>query len=267
MAQANRQAIRAADAAEEEGRIPTNLRSLLVLEALSESAEALTPTEIGRRVGLPKQTAHRLCSTLLKEGFLTRAAGGKGLRPGRRARLMANGLTQHGGEMTARRQILLRVAETVQETVNFAQPREDGMIYIDRVETDWAFRIQLPIGSTVPFHCTASGKTYLASLPPARRARVVRALTLKRWTPKSHVTPESLLEDLAAIAKRGYALDDEELMEGMVALSVPVTDPNGRYAASLAFHGPVPRLTIDIALRHLPMMRREARALSAALFG
>ncbi len=42
-------------------------------------------------------------------------------------------------------------------TCNIATPDRDGMVYIDRVETKWPLRIQLPIGTTVPFHCTASG--------------------------------------------------------------------------------------------------------------
>ncbi len=91
-------------------------------------------------------------------------------------------------------------------------------------------------------------------------------MTLKPWTAKSHNSPETLLEELALIARRGYALDDEELMDGMVALSVPVTDPEGRYAASLAFHGPMPRLTLDIALEHLEALREASRDLTAVMF-
>ena len=44
--------------------------------------------------------------------------------------------------------------------------------FADRVETDWPFRVLLPVGTHVPFHCTASGKTYLASLPAANRYHV-----------------------------------------------------------------------------------------------
>ena len=54
-----------------------------------------------------------------------------------------------------RRQILLDVAQEVGETVNFAVPRETGMDYLDRVETGWAFRIQLPTGCAraLSLHC------------------------------------------------------------------------------------------------------------------
>ncbi|MGB4519762.1 MAG: helix-turn-helix domain-containing protein, partial [Planktomarina temperata] len=52
-----------------EDRIPTNLRTLLILEVLGTSDRALSPTEINQSIGLPKQTIHRLCAKLEQEGF------------------------------------------------------------------------------------------------------------------------------------------------------------------------------------------------------
>ena len=250
----------------EEDRIPTNLRALLILEAMADTTSPITPTELGRRIGLPKQTIHRLCATLQAEGYLTRGDADKGLIPGRRAREMASGLLHNSVDAQARRQILQRISSSLNETVNFAAPTENGMTYVDRVETDWAFRIQLPIGAVVPFHCTASGKTYLASLPPAQRRKLVGALKLEARTPNSHVTQESLLAELSEIAAQGYSLDREELMEGMVALAAPVHDRKGRFVAAIAFHGPSPRLTIDIALRHLDLLKQASRDLTEVMF-
>ena len=47
-------------------RIPTNLRAMLILEAIGRAAEPLSAADIGRLVGLPKQTAHRLYNTLVE---------------------------------------------------------------------------------------------------------------------------------------------------------------------------------------------------------
>jgi DNA-binding IclR family transcriptional regulator len=250
----------------DEERIPTNLRALLILEALAAESGPITPTELGRRIGLPKQTIHRLCATLMEEGYLARGDSEKGLRPGRRARDIAMGILHDNADVVTRRQILKRISAEVQETVNFAAPTADGMTYVDRVETDWAFRIQLPIGAVVPFHCTASGKTYLASLPAARRRKLVHALTLEARSDNSKTDPEELLAELSEIASQGYAIDNEELMEGMVALSAPVLDHRGRFIAAIAFHGPTPRLTVDIALSHLETLKNASRDLTEALF-
>jgi len=126
-------------------RIPTNLRAMMILETIGHQTEPITAAEIGRQVGLPKQTIHRLCNTLVDQGFLAREAGG--LKPGRRSRAMATGILHASTSHIARHQILKRLANDTRETVNFAVPEENGMSYKDRVETDWPFRVQLGLKS------------------------------------------------------------------------------------------------------------------------
>ena len=50
-------------------RIATNERLLLIIEALSEAGKPLTPTELNAKIGLPKQSVHRLCNTLIAEAI------------------------------------------------------------------------------------------------------------------------------------------------------------------------------------------------------
>lgn len=249
-----------------ESRIPTNLRTLLILEIVGRADRALTATEINQEIGLPKQTVHRLCTTLENEGFLVREPNGKRLLPSERTKNLASGLLYASRGDSIRRQVLLDLASKVSETVNLVIPQEDGMLYLDRVETDWPFRVQLPIGSNVPFHCTASGKTYLSSLPTARRKAMVSTMNLKARTANTHSDPEKLLAELKIIAKQGYAIDNEEFVEGMVAIAVPIMDKEARYCASLAFHGPVQRLTTERALEHREELLDSARRMSEVIF-
>lgn len=250
----------------ETNRIPTNLRTLMILEILGRSDRAMTASEINAELGLPKQTVHRLCTTLAETGFLTRQGNSRRFQVARRLRALGAGLLYNSRDHISRRQILLDVAHQIGETVNYVVPEDAGMSYLDRVETDWAFRIQLPIGSHVPFHCTASGKSFLASLTPAARKKFVATLSLSPMTPATHTTPETLLEELALIAKRGYALDREEFIEGMVAIAVPVTDPSGRFVSALAFHGPTQRIDLSEAIGNVGILQTAAKRLSEALF-
>lgn len=251
---------------DDEGRIPTNLRTLRILEILAQSDKSMSPTEINHKLGLPKQTVHRLCKTLIEEGYLVRDNTAKGLRPSRRVREMASGVLFASRFHITRHQVLLDVAEQVSETVNFVVPEDQGMFYLDRVETDWPFRIQLPVGTHVPFHCTASGKTFLASLPRPLRKSFVGGLTLEKRTPNTRTDRAQLLLELDEIAKQGYALDDEEFVEGMVAIAVPIFDPSGKFFAAIAFHGPTQRLTIEKALKNKDFLCDSAKRLTNAIF-
>ncbi len=249
----------------ESGRIPTNLRTLLILEVLGRSDQPMTATQINDSLGLPKQTVHRLCTTLESNGFLARQGNSKRYYTARRLRDLGAGLLNNSRLQITRRQILLDVARQVGETVNFVVPEADGMSYLDRVETDWAFRIQLPIGTHVPFHCTASGKCFMASLKPKARRNFVESLTLERLTPTTHSDPDALCDDLSEIAGRGYSLDEEEFIEGMVAIAVPVTDARGRFVAALAFHGPTQRITVETAVARKEILQHAANRLQNAL--
>ncbi|WP_386737456.1 IclR family transcriptional regulator [Lutimaribacter marinistellae] len=242
------------------------MRTLMILEVLGNSDQALTATEINASLGLPKQTIHRLCATLEENGFIARQGHSKRYRVARRLRELGAGLLHNSRDHIARRQILMEVARQVGETVNYVIPEDSGMRYLDRVETDWAFRIQLPVGSNVPFHCTASGKCFLASLKPAARRAFVEALVLQKMTAATHVTPNRLMTELDEISQQGYSLDNEEFIDGMVAIAVPVTDEFDRFVASLAFHGPTQRISLKEAVARKAILQKAAIKLREALF-
>lgn len=247
-------------------RIPTNLRTLLILEILGKSDRAMTATEINATLGLPKQTVHRLCSTLEANGFIAREGKSRRFKVARRLRELGAGLLYNSRDHMVRHQILLGVAQHFGETVNYVVPEDSGMRYLDRVETGWAFRIQLPVGTNVPFHCTASGKCFLASLAPKARQTFVAPLKLDRMTPATLTEPQALLAQLDEIARLGYSLDCEEFLDGMVAIAVPVRDPNGRFIAALACHGPSQRIDLSDAIERRGVLIDAAARLRDALF-
>lgn len=248
-------------------QIPTNLRLLLVLEEIARAGVPVTPTEVNERIGLPKPTIHRLFTTLEEEGFVQRDLDGRSYVPGRRAREMSGGILSSLRIRTARLAVLSRLAAEVGETCNIALPERDAMLYLERVETEWPLRIQLPIGTRVPFTCTASGKMYLSSLQKRHLDRYLEAADLTPRTPHSLSDPAALKTEIEATAERGYALDNEEFMEGMIALAVPILDANKRLFATLSFHAPTQRFDITRALTFLPQLQRTAAELSLLSVG
>jgi DNA-binding IclR family transcriptional regulator len=226
----------------------------------------MSSRDVFQEIDLPYQTVHRLLVSLENEGFLAREANDKRFRPTRRLRQMGAGLLHVSQFYITRHQILSDVAAKTGETVNFVVPQENGMHYLDRVETDWAFRVQLPRGSNVPFHCTASGKTFMASLSKSPRSKFVSGLELDAQTKNTVTDKSELMTELATTAKRGYAFDNEEFMEGMVAIAVPIVDDKGRFVAALATHGPISRMPVEQLIAYQPILAAGATAISRAMF-
>ncbi|WP_299817594.1 IclR family transcriptional regulator [uncultured Jannaschia sp.] len=249
----------------ESGKIPTNLRLLTVIEHVARAGVPVTPTSVNESLGLPKPTIHRLFATLEEEGFLQRDLDGRTYSPGQRLRSMAGGILASLRIRTARLAVLRRLSAQVGETCNIALPDRGAMRYIERVETEWPLRIQLPIGTTVPFYCTASGKMYLSSLDAAHRRQYLDATDLVARTEHTITDRERLWEELGEIRRQGHSLDREEFMSSMVALAVPIPDAHGRLVATLSFHAPRQRFDSDAMLAHLPDLQAAATALSGLI--
>lgn len=242
--------------------IPTNLRLLLILEEIARVGVPVTPTDVNAQLGLPKPTIHRLFATLEAEGFLQREIDGRSYSAGLRFRRMATNVLSSLRVRTARLAVLGGLSEDIGETCNIAVPDRETMIYLDRVETKWPLRIQLPIGTRVPFYCTASGKMYLSTLNNAHLGRYLGAARLEARTARTIIDRTQLRDEIERNRERGYSQDDEEYMDGMIALAVPIHDDQGRLFSTLSFHAPTQRLTLDRAYSHLPKLHHAARELA-----
>ncbi len=241
--------------------IPTIFRALAILEEAARLGEPATPTDLNARLSLPKPTIHRLCATLESAGYLTRDLDGRRYYPGARLRGLAVGVLSSSGLQAERRALLTKLSEQIGETCNLSIPDGDAMLYLERVETKWPLRIQLPIGTRVPLHCTASGKMFLSTFQDAQR--VVRLVEpMEKHTPQSISNPEDLLIELAKIRDRGFSTDAEELIEGMIAVAVPVPGPGGGLAATLSFHAPSQRLSLKEACGFVPLLKTTADQMS-----
>ncbi len=242
-----------------------SIRVLEVLDAVGAGEAALSAADIEAATGLPKATVHRLCNLLLDEGYLQRDLGGRGYESGARFTRIAMQTVASPGRRGERHAILERVVRDIGETCNITIPSATTMLYLDRVESSWPLRIQLPPGSNVPLHCTASGKLFLASLPKTRRERLIDSLMLDEHAPNTITDPAKLKVAIDEIARTDLGTDDEEFILGHVAIAVPVKGPNGRMLAALATHGPVMRMSLHIALTHTARLRDAADELARTL--
>jgi DNA-binding IclR family transcriptional regulator len=253
------------DTSSSEKAIPTNLRLLLLLEEIARVGVPLTPTAANEVLGLPKPTVHRLFHRLEEEGFLQRDVDGRSYSPGQRLRKLAGNVLSSTRLRTVRLAVLNALTEDVGETCNLATPERDGMIYIDRVDTKWPLRIQLPVGTTVPFHCTASGKMYLSSLPPRNLSKYLSNAVLEPHTPDTLTDPEAIVQEIDKVRQNDFSTDNQEFMEGMVAIAVPIRDDLGRLMSTLSVHAPIQRISLEELKGHLDRLRAAANDLAEML--
>jgi DNA-binding IclR family transcriptional regulator len=87
------------------------------------------------------------------------------------------------------------------------------------------------------------GKAILAFMPEERIADVIRRTKFERFTHRTIATPEALRAEIEKTKRRGYAVDDEELEEGLRCIAVPVLDAQRQPVAAVSVSGPSFRVT------------------------
>src|SRR6185437_5267623 len=131
-----------------------------------------------------------------------------------------------------------RLGELTGETVNLGVAR-DGMVeQIAQVDSRYLIGGTNWVGRPVPLHCAALGKVLLAfgaaTLPPGR---------LAARTPRSLTSRGALGDDLRLVRDHGWALTDEELEPGLVAIAAPVRRDGGVVVAAMSVSAPASRLS------------------------
>jgi DNA-binding IclR family transcriptional regulator len=240
-------------------------RALLLLEIIAKAEEPPSLNELMAAIQLPKATTHRFVSLLEQLGFVQRAVDGRRYEIGHRLTTLALDAMRHSFQLAPRRAILSALVKETGETCNITMLDGDRLVYLDRVESDWPLQFRLKVGSHVPLHCTASGKLFLALAPPSLRNALLRTQPLQRYTPRTLTTAAELDPEFESLRKTAIGTDNEEFMEGMTAVAVPIHDAKGRIFATVAVHGPTSRLPLSRALSLVPALKRAARAIEQTL--
>jgi len=231
----------------------STLKALSVLEALVRAGRPATLTELMQATGLPKPSLHRTLSLFEDGGYVQREPAGRAYAVGPRLASLGLAILTHDSVAALRHAVLRQLVADVGETCNLAMLRKGEVVYLDRVEADWALRLHLPVGSTIPAHCSASGKLLIAALPPEQRAALVAALPLTRFTERT-ITDRTLMEkELDRIVATGYALDNEEYVAGVACVAV----------AAVAVHAATARLPLQMAIELVPRLTDAAQRIAA----
>jgi IclR family transcriptional regulator, acetate operon repressor len=255
--------VSAVDAVRSGERSGTLERGLRLLQFFAAAGEA-TPAEAAKATGLSRSATYRIADRLRGWGFLELNPATDGLRLGSEAvRLGMAALASL--EVTAVAPPHLRaLADRTRETVNLAVVDGDAVVYIHKEEGTLAVKMSAQLGTRRPLHCTALGKAYLAALPRRELEARLAGLELARFTPATITDRERLEAELERVRARGWALDAEEVEEGVMCLGAAVRDHRQAAVATISVAGPAYRLRAQVD-RLGPLVAETAAAISRRL--
>jgi len=204
-------------------------------------------TDISQRLGLHMSTTHRLLSLLKKKRLITADAASQlySLGPGV-VELAWIILRQQQDLRTLCAPYLERLRQATNETVSLYIRMGDCRVCIEELESGQEIKYSQTVGLTAPLHVGAPGKVLLASLPPAELEALLATLPLTPVTSHTIMDREQLLEELATVRQRGYAVSVGERSPWASAAAAPIWDWSGKPIAALSVLGPSHRLTSEV---------------------
>lgn len=239
-------------------------KALLILEAIAAQPQPIGLPDLTARVGLPRQTVHRVLTQLEENGLVIKDVKRDRFSVGPRLSRLSLASLSSDNQGAPMRAVLQGLVDGIHETCNVGVLDGLEYLYLERIECEWSLRVHLQAGSRVPPHCTAGGKLLLAFMGEELRARSLAAMDLEPYTEKTLTEADQLEAAFESIRTQGYSLNDEEYSVGIIGIAVPVKDRSGRPLAALAVHAPVARLGIADAVRHLPSLQTAADRLAKA---
>jgi IclR family KDG regulon transcriptional repressor len=95
-------------------------------------------------------------------------------------------------------------------------------VIVDKVDSDLEMKISMKAGLEIPLIVGAGGKALLSLLPDAEIDRILSEYPLETFAPFTRENETQFKEKVDKVRSDGFALDDEEYMEGICALAVPL---------------------------------------------
>ncbi len=239
-------------------------RGLAVLTSFSGEAPALTLSDVARRTGLTRATARRLLLTLEELGYV----GSDGRLFRLRPKTLCIGYAYLSSLPVAEIAVpyMEELSTTLHESSSAAILDGEDIVYIARVPAKRIMSVGLAGGTRLPAHAASMGRVLLAALGPAELDAFLGTATLTAITERTVTGPCRLRQILEQTQRRGWALVDQELEDGVRSIAAPLRDGSARPVAALNCSAHAGRVTLErLVAEFVPRLLDAAGRISAAL--
>jgi IclR family KDG regulon transcriptional repressor len=221
-------------------------------------------TRAAAQLGLSKSTVSRLLAALAREGLVAKD-------PATRLYTVGVGSYSVGvvylvglNVRAAALPVLEEVAFGLRETVYLGALGDGVAVYIDKILSPLALRVDSYLGVSIPLHATALGKALLSGQSDAYVEQVI-ARGLPRFTRRTITSAAALWDEIQQVRRRGFATDFEEYEDGLHCVGFPIRDPTGKVPWAFSVAGPSVRLSRQAIERSLPRLRQAVRQIEERL--
>lgn len=230
--------------AAEQGTNQSLERAAAVLRAFSLGSPELKVAEVARRAGLGVSSTSRLLASLEALDFVERDRDTGLYRLGAGLITLAGAAVNQNPVHYAARMVAQQLAARLGLGANVAIRRGHGVFYLCNFEGSQAPKGYSLVGQQNPLHATGLGKCLLTGLDGDTR-RALLDEPFPAYTENTITGHDDLDRELSEVARRGYAIEREELALARACLAAPIRGSSGAVVAALSVNGPLSAIDLD----------------------
>jgi len=216
-------------------------RTLDVFEMFAAEKRRLSLTDMKRLLGIPISSCYDVIHTLEARGYVYETAPRAGYYPTRRLYNIAEVIASHDSLVQRAAVLLGKLKDDMGETVTLAKATGTRAIYLLVMEPEHPIRYSVTVGAEIhSLFATSAGKAILGSLSEEALEECIQSAKLPRLTHKTLTAKSKLLADIRLSRVRGWYLNREESIEGVVTVSGVFTWNNAVHIITVA--GPATRM-------------------------
>lgn len=240
-------------------------RGLRVIEVFDASRPRQTLSEVARVADLTRATARRFLRTLADLGYVGTDGTSFWLTP----RVLDLGYSYLSSMPLPEiaQPHLEKLSSAVGESSSVSILDSSDVVYVSRVQVRRIMTVGITIGTRFPAHTTSMGRVLLAGLSSSDLDDYFAHTPLEVEGAAFRVPDEETLRQrIDAVARKGYALVDQELEPGLRSLAAPIRDAEGRVVAAVNLSTHAMRYSIEqLEADFLPRLLSTADSISTDL--
>lgn len=237
-------------------------RVLDLLETIGTLPQGGTFSGLSTTLNIPKSSLHALLDVLTTRGYVALDATTRRYSLGVRAWETGQAYQRHHSVIGVAEPVLAGIVARINETAQLARLVGSENVYLAKVDSSHALRLQSEVGTRLSAHATGVGKALLAQLGDDEVKARFPGPDLPVHTVNTLATTKTLLAELAATRARGFAIDNEEYTPGVFCIAVPVHAGEDRASTAISVTVPVSRATIDGLATALVLLAEGSLAIS-----
>jgi len=239
-------------------------RFLDVLFSFTEDHPRWRVSDLSEKLGLHPSTVSRLLSTGRRVGIVERDPENGEYRLGLKLLAFSQVITSYLNPVQIAYPFLSWLTEESQENSYLAVLDGLEAVTVAQVAGPRLLAVRPTVGLREAPNCTSGGKVLLA-YGPQERVEAFIAQGLVARTPKTTVNPDQFRAELRRIREQGYAIADEELEEGLIAIAAPVCNGHGQVIAAVNASGSSAIIREERLERIIELVCKAGEQISRAL--